>query len=128
MKTNSAVFSHSNINSIVLYIKTRKQSSGTSRAAYYFPKGVADMAKNKKTLPSLWERSEYDVISETETETEIVAVLRTRYSGATITCRIPKHTKEEEEKLASDVTYALMQIAYTGQDISRLKNMEILME
>ena len=84
------------------------------------------MAKNKKTLPSLWERSEYDVIS--ETETEIVAVLRTRYSGATITCRIPKHTKEEEEKLASDVTYALMQIAYTGQDISRMKNMEILME
>ena len=32
-------------------------------------------------------------------DTEIVAVLRTRYSGATITCRIPKHTKEEEEKL-----------------------------
>jgi len=127
MKTNSAVFSHTNINSIVLYIKTRKQSSGTSRAAYNFPKGVADMAK-KKELPSLWERSEYDIISETETETELVAVLRTRYSGATITCRIPKHTKEEEEKLASDVTYALMQIAYTGQDISRMKNMEILVE
>ena len=86
------------------------------------------MAKKKKELPSLWERSEYDIISETETDTEIVAVLRTRYSGATITCRIPKHTKEEEEKLASDVTYALMQIAYTGQDISRMKNMEILME
>lgn len=60
MKTNSAVFSHSNINSIVLYIKTRKQSSGTSRAAYNFPKGVANMAK-KKELPSLWERSEYDI-------------------------------------------------------------------
>ncbi len=86
------------------------------------------MANKSKELPSLWERSEYDVISETETDTEFVAVLRTRYSGATITCRIPKHTKEEEEELASDVTYALMQIAYTGQDISHMKRMEIIVE
>ena len=86
------------------------------------------MAKKKKELPSLWERSEYDVISETETETELIAVLRTRYSGATITCHIPKHTKEEEEKLSADITYALMQIAYTGQDISHMKSMEIIVD
>lgn len=86
------------------------------------------MAQKKKELPSLWERSEYDVISETETETELIAVLRTRYSGATITCHIPKHTKEEEEKLAADITYALMQIAYTGQDISHMKSMEIIVD
>ena len=84
------------------------------------------MAKQKKELPSLWERSEYDVISETETETELVAVLKTRYSGAKVICHIPKHTKEEDEKIASDVTYALMQTAYTGQDISHMKSMEIL--
>lgn len=86
------------------------------------------MDKKKKELPSLWERSKYDVISETETETEIVAVLRTRYSGATVICRIPKHTKEEEEKISADVTYALMQIAFTGQDISHIKKMEILVD
>lgn len=86
------------------------------------------MAQKKKELPSLWERSEYDVISETETETELIAVLRTRYSGATITCHIPKHNKEEEEKLAADITYALMQIAYTGQDISHMKSMEIIVD
>ena len=85
------------------------------------------MTKKRHEL-SLWERSEYNVISETETETELIAVLRTRYSGAAITCHIPKHTKEEEEKLAADMTYALMQIAYTGQDISQIKSMEIIVE
>jgi hypothetical protein len=83
------------------------------------------MAK-KRELSSLWESSEYDVISETETDTELIAVLKTRYSGATVICRIPKHTKEEEEKIAADVTYALMQIAFTGQDISHIQNMEII--
>ncbi|MBQ6035643.1 MAG: hypothetical protein IJL33_09090 [Ruminococcus sp.] len=68
------------------------------------------------------------MISETENGTELIAVLRTRYSGTTVTCRIPKHTKEEEEKLAADITYALMQIACTGKDISNIKNMEILMD
>lgn len=82
----------------------------------------------KKEFPSLWERSEYDIISETENENELIAVLKTRYSGAKVICRIPRHTKEEEEKIASDVTCALMQIAFTGQDISQMKNMEILMD
>jgi hypothetical protein len=85
------------------------------------------MTKKRSEL-SLWERSEYDVISETETETELIAVLRTRYSGTSITCHIPKHTIEEEEKLAADLTYALMQIAYTGQDISHMKSMEVIVD
>ena len=110
----------------ILHQKT-KQSSGTSDTAYNFTKGAVNMAK-KKELPSLWERSEYDVISETKTDTELIAVLKTKYSGATVICHIPKHTKEEEEKIAADVTYALMQIAFTGQDISHMKNMEILMD
>ena len=84
------------------------------------------MAKKRKELPSLWERSEYDVISETETDDGLTAVLRTRFSGATVTCHIPRHTQAEEEKIAADLTYALMQIAFTGQDISLMKSMEIL--
>ncbi|MCR4794214.1 MULTISPECIES: hypothetical protein [Ruminococcus] len=84
------------------------------------------MAKNKKELLSLWERSEYEIISETETETEVIAVLRTKYSGTRVICHIPKHSGEEEEKLAADIAYALMQISFTGQDISHMKRMEIL--
>lgn len=76
----------------------------------------------------MWERTEYDVISETETDTEIIGVIKNRYNGANIICHIPKHTKEEEEKLSADITLALMQIAFTGQDISNMKNMEILMD
>lgn len=56
------------------------------------------MANNKEKL-SMWERTEYDIISETETATEIIGIIRNRYNGATIICNIPKHTKEEEEKL-----------------------------
>ncbi len=85
------------------------------------------MANNKEKL-SMWERTEYDIISETETATEIIGIIRNRYNGATIICNIPKHTKEEEEKLTADITYALMQIAFTGQDISHMKNMEIIID
>lgn len=113
---------------LLIYVIIVSSSSGTSATAYNLTKGAVNMAKKKKELPSLWERSEYDVISETETDTELIAVLKTRYSGATVICHIPKHTKEEEEKIAADVTYALMQIAFTGQDISHMKNMEILMD
>lgn len=86
------------------------------------------MAKKKKEKLSMWERSEYDIISETETETELVAVLRVCHSGATVTCHIPKHTPEEEKKLSEDITEAMMQIVYTGQDISHFKSMEILVD
>ncbi len=86
------------------------------------------MANQKKEKPSMWERTEYDIISETETDTELIGVIKNRYNGAIITCHIPRHTKEEEEKLAADITYALMQIAYTGQDISHMKSMEILID
>ena len=86
------------------------------------------MAKKKKEKLSMWERSEYDVISETETETELTAVLRVRSSGARIICHIPKHTPEEEKELAENITAAMMQIVYTGQDISHLKSMEILVD
>lgn len=85
------------------------------------------MAKNKEKL-SMWERTEYDVISETETETELVAVLRVRHSGAKVICHIPKHTPDEEQKLAENITEAMMQIVYTGQDISHFKSMEILVD
>ena len=84
------------------------------------------MAKTNNEKPSMWERTEYDIISETETETELIGVIRNRYNGAKVVCHIPKHTKTEDEKLAADITYALMQTAYTGQDISQIKSMEIL--
>lgn len=81
---------------------------------------------SKKKEPSIWERTEYDVISETETETEHIGVIRLKSSGATVICHIPRHTTEEEQQLAAKLTYALMQTAYTGQDISLFRSMEIL--
>jgi hypothetical protein len=83
------------------------------------------MAKKKEEL-SLWERSEYDIISETETETEKIGVIRVRHNGAIVTCRIPKHTPEEEQRIAENITKALTQIAYSGQDISHFKKMKII--
>ncbi|MBP3380971.1 MAG: hypothetical protein J6K77_08935 [Ruminococcus sp.] len=83
------------------------------------------MAKKIDDL-SMWERSEYDVISETETENGLVAVLKVRRSGAAVICNIPRHTPGEEEKLAENVTEAMIQIVCTGQDISHFRSMEIL--
>jgi hypothetical protein len=55
------------------------------------------MTKPKKEPPSLWERSEYDVISETATETELIAVLKTRFTAqlsSAIFRSIPKRKKK----------------------------------
>lgn len=83
------------------------------------------MRKRAKEKPSLWERTEYDIISETENDEEMIAVIRSRYNGAKIVCQIPKHTEDETEKLSAALTISLMQTAFTGQDISNVKNMEI---
>lgn len=85
------------------------------------------MAKKNDKL-SLWERSEYDVINETETENGLAAVLKVRNNGAMVICNIPKHTPDEEKRIAEDITEAMMQIVYTGQDISCFKSMEILLD
>jgi hypothetical protein len=78
-----------------------------------------------KEKPPLWERTEYDIISETETDEEMIGVIRSRYNGTKIVCHIPKHTYEEAEKISAALTISLMQTAFTGQDISSVKNMEI---
>lgn len=75
---------------------------------------------------TLLERAQYDIISETGTETETVTVLRVRHSGAKVICRVPKHTPEEERQIAANVTRALTQIAYSGQDISHFRKMTII--
>ena len=79
----------------------------------------------KKHKPPMWERTEYDIISEIETDKELIGVIRNRYNGTNITCHIPKHTKEEEEKLSSALTFYLTQIVFTEQDITGIKDMEI---
>ena len=84
--------------------------------------------KNIAEKPSMWERTEYDVISETETDSELIGIIGNRYNGAKIICRIPKYTSQEEEQLSADITYSLIQIDLTGQDISPIKNMEVLIE
>ncbi len=86
------------------------------------------MSKKGKERISIPERSEYDIISETETEAEITAILMVRHSGAKVICRIPKHSRAEETKLSADIAYALMQTARTGEDISNFKSIEILKE
>lgn len=84
------------------------------------------MSAARNSSPSFPERTEYEILSETETDTEITGVIRNTYSGVQVTCHIPRHTPEEEAKLSADITYALMQTVYTGRDISGIRSMEIL--
>ena len=86
------------------------------------------MSKNGKKKLSMLEMSEYDIISETENETEFTGIIRVRHSGTKVICRIPKHSKSEEIKLSADIAYALMQTARPGEDISHLKSIEIFKE
>ena len=83
------------------------------------------MARIKKENPSMWERTEYDIISEEVTENGIMGIIRNRYNGAVIECHIPEHTKEECEDLTAELTYALIQTVLSGEDISCIGNMEI---
>lgn len=83
---------------------------------------------NKKELPPLSERTNYDILSETADETELTAVIRIRSNGAKVLCHIPLLTTDEEEKLSAELAFALMQLFYSSQDISRAKQIEILPE
>lgn len=83
------------------------------------------MAERKKDL-SAWERSEYEVISETETETEKTAVLRLKHGGAAVVCRIPKLPPEGERERAERVTRVLTEFAHPDIDISKVKKIEII--
>ena len=84
------------------------------------------MMKKPKEKLSLYKRSDYDVISETMTVHGLTAVIKVRSSGTIVICRIPSHTQDEDTKLSSELTYALMQLFFTGQDVSHIKSMEIL--
>jgi len=44
--------------------------------------------------PSMYERTEYEIISETETESGITGVIRNICNGALIECRIPQRKKK----------------------------------
>ncbi len=69
----------------------------------------------------------YTVISKEETETHVITVLRT-YGGAKVTCRVPKHTPEEEQKLRESITEALVRFVYPDTDLSQVKHMEVIIQ
>ena len=83
------------------------------------------MSDNLQKSSSFWEKTDFDIISESQSETEFTAVIRNRFSGAEITCHIPKHTAEEQRKIADELTRALVQIGLTGQDLSKCARMEV---
>ena len=83
------------------------------------------MAENMQKSPSFWEKTDYDVLSESESEKEYTAVIRNRFSGAEGTCHIPKHSAEEERQLAEELTRVLMQIGFTEEELSECAEMEI---
>lgn len=67
-----------------------------------------------------------DIRNWTETENEKERTVSYDTDRAHITVHIPKHTPEEERQIAANVTRALTQIAYSGQDISHFRKMTII--
>ncbi len=100
----------------------------TTSAGIQLQQEVDIMTEKNNSKPSFPERTEYEVLSETETETELIGIIRNRFSGVKVICHIPKHTEEVTAKMSADITYALVQTVYADQDISCIKSMEILME
>ncbi len=82
--------------------------------------------RKKSEELSMWERTEYDIISETETETEKIAVLRTRHSGATVICRIPKHTPEENRKIYEDFVRAAARMTIPEDEIGKYSSFRLI--
>ncbi|MBQ8297674.1 MAG: hypothetical protein IJX77_07830 [Ruminococcus sp.] len=67
----------------------------------------------------------YTILSTEETETHTITTMRT-YGGATVICRIPKHTPEEEQKLKEDICEALIEFAYPKMDRTKVKSMKVI--
>lgn len=67
----------------------------------------------------------YTILGVEEYEDCTVTTLRT-YGGATVHCRIPKHTPEEEQKLREDICEALIRFVYPDMDLSKVERMEVI--
>lgn len=67
----------------------------------------------------------YTILSETRTNKEITTVARTD-GGATIVCREPIHTPEEEEKILSNFALACAHMMYPDKDLSNVKRIRVI--
>ncbi|MCX4257132.1 MAG: hypothetical protein OSJ54_09405 [Oscillospiraceae bacterium] len=67
----------------------------------------------------------YTILSETKTDNEITTVARTD-GGATIICREPIHTSEEESEMLSDFALACAQMMFPNKDLSHIKRIRVI--
>lgn len=84
------------------------------------------MAKQQKEQPSMWERSEYEVLREWEEDGKKCAEIRNTYNGAHIICRIPHHTEEEKRILGGKIARAMTQMCFPDMDLSQCKKIEVV--
>ncbi len=73
---------------------------------------------------SFWNEG-YTILSETGTDTEIATVARTD-GGATIICREPIHTPDEEAEILSDFALACAQMMFPNKDLSQVKKICVI--
>ena len=83
---------------------------------------------SEKKTASMWDRTEYDIISETDNDEATVIVLRLRDRGAKVICHLPKHTQQSEQRIAGDLAFALMNVYNSHENMLAAERIEIIKE
>ncbi len=79
----------------------------------------------KDEAMSLYEQiCDYEVLEEKQMDGYRKAVLKTK--AGIVDLRIPNHAPEEEEKLSADITRALFEFAFPGEDWSKIGTLRIM--
>ena len=81
--------------------------------------------KNLEKLTPYERAGMHAVISQEETETHYIDTIRT-YDGATVVCKIPKHSSKEQKIVDSLIVRALTKFAHPDIDLDTVEYMKII--
>lgn len=81
--------------------------------------------KNPEKLTPYERAGMHTVISQKETDTYYIDTIRT-YDGATVVCKIPKHSPEEQKIVDSLIVRALTKFAHPDIDLDTVESIKII--
>lgn len=78
------------------------------------------MAKQaQKELPSMWERTNYEILDQWEEDGCTVTKIRNTYNGGIAYCKVPHHTPEEEERIVRNILRAMVRLVGIDPDTTK---------
>lgn len=81
---------------------------------------MAKQAKQQQELPSMWERTNYEILDRWEEDGCTVTKIRNTYNGGIAYCKVPHHTPEEEHAVIQNILRAAVKMCGIDPDVTKV--------